>query len=196
VGNKRRNFKFYDDGKDRGETWRHPIIKLQTGTGQLNAKFDEWYAENRHLEFDEAEKIWIKRLSDADLKPPGVPSDLLNYRYTGDFPSPEAERSDLVSAKRRIDRPIVEQATKLAAMWGAKLTGAERADAAANVDADTEAADDRAADRIVKHHQPLVLKIVFGDRKSKDPKKRKRFYDVKQDGKRQKDWRAHQRRPQ
>jgi len=126
-----RDFKFCDDGKDRGEHWRHPIIKLQTQC--------KWYSENRHINFEVAEKIWKKRLSDADSKPPGVPSDLLNFRYTGKFPSAEIEYYDLVLAQE---------------------------------------GDKRAIDKLVKRFQPLVARVVFGDRKSKDKKKRRRYYGL------------------
>src|SRR5215471_18175509 len=63
-------------------------------------------SENRHINFEVAEKIWKKRLSDADSKPPGVPSDLLNFRYTGKFPSAEIEYYDLVLAQEGDKRAI------------------------------------------------------------------------------------------
>ena len=135
----RRSFRYHDNGKDRGEDWRHPIIKLRTQTGLLGAKFDKWYAENRHLSFERAEKLWRKRLDDADVKTPGVPSDLLNYRYTGDFYSLADEEYDIAEAK---------------------------------------AGDPRALDRLVKRFQPLIGKIIRGDKKSRNKKKRKRYYGV------------------
>src|SRR5262249_24786475 len=106
------------------------------------AKFDKWYKENRHLSFDAAKKLWEKRLEAADVKTPAVPSDLLNFRYTGNFYSLADEEHDIAEAK---------------------------------------SGDRRALDRLTRRFQPLIGRIIRGDKKSKDKKRRKRYYGLPDD---------------
>jgi hypothetical protein len=91
-----RDYVFHDDGKDRGENWRDPIIKVRPRFSE--EKFKAWWQEKHpDLTFAEADELWERRQYKADEKAPGVPSNILNFVWDGPL-ARHGEENDAIRA--------------------------------------------------------------------------------------------------
>jgi hypothetical protein len=93
-----KDFVFHDDGKDRGEDWRNPIIKASPKFSEEKFKAS-WEEKHPGLTFAEADELWERREYHADEKAPGVPSDLLNFVWDGPLAQHGEENDEIRAAQ-------------------------------------------------------------------------------------------------